>query len=105
MSTTDPTFGGIVSYDEPEKPAPSKPKQRRMHIKHNVIIKSLMDEPPIRKGTNRHRNMQVVMKAHTVGQALTALKSLTVSPGGSTDIKLAVKAGAIELLVPSSENS
>jgi len=77
-----------------------KPKQRRTHIKHDVIISKQMESPPIRSGTNRYRNMEVVMQCHTVGEALAQLKALEHSPGGGTDIKLAEKAGAITLLHP-----
>ena len=60
------------------------------------IIK-LMDEPPIKQGTNRYRNMQVVLASQTVGEAITALRKLDPAPGGKTDIRIAVKAGAIKV--------
>lgn len=60
-------------------------------------IVCLMDEPPIRAGTNRYRNMQIIMGCGTVGEAMEQLRSLEEAPGGGVDIKLAVKAGAIKL--------
>ncbi len=81
-------------------PVEQQPKQRRTHIKRDVIISKQMPRPPIRPGTNRHRNMEIVMQCHTVGEALAQLKALEHSPGGSTDIKLAEKVGAITLLHP-----
>tara|TARA_R100000655_G_scaffold33022_1_gene65135 strand:- start:12088 stop:12759 length:672 start_codon:yes stop_codon:yes gene_type:complete len=60
------------------------------------IIK-LMDEPPIKQGTNRYRNMQVVLASQTVGEAISALRKLDPSPGGRMDLRIAVKAGAIKI--------
>ena len=56
-----------------------------------------MDTPPIRSGTNRYRNMEVVMGCTTVAEAMEKLRALDPSPGGGVDIKIAVKAGAIKL--------
>jgi hypothetical protein len=61
--------------------------------------------PPIRSGTNRYRNMQVVLSCHTVGEALQKLKALSPAPGSATDIKLAERVGAIKLLQPTEEKS
>ena len=77
-------------------PVEQQPKQRRTHIKRDVIISKQMPRPPIRPGTHRPRKME----CHTVGEALAQLKALEHSPGGSTDIKLAEKVGAITLLHP-----
>ena len=57
----------------------------------------LMDTPPVREGTNRYRNMKVIMESATVGEAMTKLRALSPAPGCGVDIKIAVKAGAIEL--------
>tara|TARA_R100000656_G_scaffold109441_1_gene81463 strand:+ start:2536 stop:2862 length:327 start_codon:yes stop_codon:yes gene_type:complete len=107
MSSGEEGAAIIAAVDEAierldhEQPAPIKPKHRRVHIKPDVIISKRMEKPPIRSGTNRYRNMVIVMQCHTVGEALKRLKALEKSPGGSTDIKLAEKAGAIALLHPS----
>ena len=60
-------------------------------------IKPLLAEPPIREGTNRYRNMFVVLRSRTVGEALDRLKKLE-SKGGMKDIRLAVKNKPIELI-------
>ena len=51
-----------------------------------------MDTPPIRSGTNRYRNMEVVMGCATVAEAMEKLRALDPAPGGGVDIKIAVKA-------------
>ena len=60
------------------------------------IIK-LMDEPPLKKGTNRYRNMEAVLASQTVGEAITALRNLEPSPGGRMDLRIAEKANAIKI--------
>jgi hypothetical protein len=100
VATVDDAIEGL-NHEQPEPVKQSEPKHRRIHIKHDVIISKQMEAPPLRSGTNRYRNMEVVMQCHTVGEALKQLKALEKSPGGSTDIKLAEKAGAIALLHPS----
>ena len=50
-----------------------------------------MDEPPIKQGTNRYRNMQVVLASQTVGEAISALRKLDPAPGGRMDLRIAVK--------------
>jgi len=92
---------GITEVKLPQ--ATTTVKQKRIHLKHNIIVASRMKTPPIRGGTNRYRNMQVVLGCHTVGEALQKLKALRPAPGSATDIKLAEKVGAIELLTPLTE--
>jgi len=74
-----------------------KKKQVRPRFNNEAKIKLLMDTPPVREGTNRHRNMKVIMESATVGEAMTKLRALSPAPGCGVDIKIAVKAGAIEL--------
>jgi len=74
-----------------------KKKQVRPRFNNEAKIKLLMDTPPVREGTNRYRNMKVVMESATVGEAMTKLRALSPAPGCGVDIKIAVKAGAIEL--------
>jgi len=68
-----------------------------LEINSHTGIKPLLAEPPIREGTNRYRNMFVVLRSRTVGEALDRLKKLE-SKGGMKDIHLAVKNKAIELI-------
>jgi len=74
-----------------------KKKQVRPRFNNEAKIKLLTDTPPVREGTNRHRNMKVIMESATVGEAMTKLRALSPAPGCGVDIKIAVKAGAIEL--------
>ena len=66
-------------------------------VTEDTKIVALLKEPPIRSGTNRYRNMEVVMSSSTVTQALEKLKALSPAPGSRVDINIAVKAGAIKL--------
>ena len=77
-------------------PAPSS-KQSRPRFNKDAKIVSLMDEPPLRAGTNRYRNMEVIMGSATVAEAMEKLRNLNPAPGGGVDIKIAIKAGAIKL--------
>tara|TARA_R110002124_G_scaffold256544_2_gene422184 strand:- start:4 stop:582 length:579 start_codon:yes stop_codon:yes gene_type:complete len=75
----------------------TKPRQVRTRFNNNDKIVCLLSAPNIRKGTNRHRNMIVVMDSASVGEAIQRLSALTPSPGSGMDIRIALKAGAIEL--------
>ena len=80
------------------QPVESQPTQKkRQRFNPNLRITALMEQPPIRTGTDRHRKMQIVMDSGTVGEALERLKKLTPPIGGSADIKLAVRVNAIKL--------
>jgi len=72
-------------------------KQERPRFNKDAKIVSLMDTPPIREGTNRYRNMLVIMQSSSVAEAMEKLRALSPAPGGGVDIKIAIKAGAIEL--------
>ena len=81
-------------------PAPvvtEKKKQTRPRFNNESKIKVLIDAPTAREGTNRYRNMKVIMESATVGEAMAKLRALTPAPGCGVDIKLALKAGVIEL--------
>jgi hypothetical protein len=78
----------------------AKKSKQRKRINPLSKIVSLLNEPPIRTGTDRYRKMVVVMSSGTVGEALTELKALTPPIGGSPDIKLAIKVEAIKLEPP-----
>jgi hypothetical protein len=81
-----------------EAPAPvATQKQSRPRFNKDAKIVCLADEPPIRAGTNRYRNMLVVMQSATVSEAMEKLRALTPAPGGGVDIKIAIKAGAVKL--------
>ena len=97
----DPHTRITLELDEMENEKTIKAIKKIIDVKQGwsnecKIIK-LMDEPPIKQGTNRYRNMQVVLASQTVGEAITALRKLDPAPGGKTDIRIAVKAGAIKV--------
>jgi len=71
--------------------------KKRTRLNNNARIVRLVDAPNLREGTNRYRNMQVILGCATVGEAMEKLRALQPSPGGGVDIQLAVKAGAIRL--------
>jgi len=71
--------------------------KKRTRLNNNARIVRLVDAPNLREGTNRYRNMQVILGCATVGEAMEKLRALQPSPGGGVDIQLAVKAGAIKL--------
>ena len=85
----------ISAVPQPTEPQPTK--QKRQRFNPNLEITPLMEQPPIRTGTDRHRKMEVVMNSGTVGEALQRLKEIAAPIGGSADIKLAVKVEAIKL--------
>lgn len=68
-----------------------------LQIHPHTRIKPLVDKPPVREGTNRYRNMFVVIRSQTVREALHRLKQLEPK-GGMKDIHLAVKNKAVELM-------
>ena len=86
-----------IHVDQFNNKAQKAEKEVRPRFEKTAKIVSLMVDPPIRSGTNRYRNMQVVMGCTTVAEAMEKLRALDPSPGGGVDIKIAVKAGAIKL--------
>jgi len=86
-----------IHVDEFNNKAQKAEKEVRPRFEKTTKIVALMDTPPIRSGTNRYRNMEVVMGCTTVAEAMEKLRALDPSPGGGVDIKIAVKAGAIKL--------
>jgi len=89
----------VASKKEVSADNVKKPKQRKRVNPLSKIV-TLLNEPPIRSGTDRYRKMVVVMSNGTVGEALTELKALKPPIGGSPDIKLAIKVEAIKLEPP-----
>ena len=86
-----------IHVDQFNNKAQKTEKEVRPRFEKTAKIVCLMVDPPIRSGTNRYRNMQVVMGCTTVAEAMEKLRALDPSPGGGVDIKIAVKAGAIKL--------
>ncbi len=97
MNDTDAPYATTIHVDQFNNKAQKAEKEVRPRFEKTTKIVSLMVDPPIRSGTNRHRNMQVVMGCTTVAEAMEKLRALDPSPGGGVDIKIAVKAGAIKL--------
>ena len=87
-----------IHVDQFNNKAQKAEKEVRPRFEKTAKIVCLMAEPPIRSGTNRYRNMQVIMGCTTVAEAMEKLRALDPSPGGGVDIKIAVKAGAIKLV-------
>ena len=90
-----PTYTDVS--DLPEPILVTKPRQVRTRFNNDDKIILLTDKPNIREGTNRYRNMSVVMDCETVGEAMEKLRALDPSPGSGMDIRIALKAGVIEL--------
>jgi len=86
-----------IHADEFNNKAQKAEKEVRPRFEKTTKIVALMDTPPIRSGTNRYRNMEVVMGCATVAEAMEKLRALDPAPGGGVDIKIAVKAGAVKL--------
>ena len=86
-----------IHVDQFNNKAQKAEKEVRPRFEKTAKIVPLMVDPPIRSGTNRYRNMQVVMGCTTVAEAMEKLRALDPSPGGGVDIKIAVKARAIRL--------
>ena len=86
-----------IHVDQFNNKAQKAEKEVRPRFEKTAKIVPLMPNPPIRSGTNRYRNMEVVMGCTTVAEAMEKLRALDPSPGGGVDIKIAVKAGAIKL--------
>jgi len=86
-----------IHVDQFNNKAQKAEKEVRPRFEKTAKIVPLMVDPPIRSGTNRYRNMQVIMGCTTVAEAMEKLRALDPSPGGGVDIKIAVKAGAIRL--------
>jgi len=66
-------------------------------LEPHVKIKKLMDSPPMREGTNRYRNMMVILNSDTLGEALQSLRKLEPSPGSARDITIAIQNKVIQL--------
>jgi hypothetical protein len=94
--TTMSSVAPLVHEDAPVTEAP-KAKQSRPRFNKNAKIVPLIDAPNLREGTNRYRNMQVILASATVAEAMDQLRALQPAPGGGVDIKIAIKAGAIKL--------
>ena len=86
-----------IHVDQFNNKAQKAEKEARPRFEKTTKIVALKDTPPIRSGTNRYRNMEVIMGCATVAEAMEKLRALDPSPGGGVDIKIAVKAGAIKL--------
>ena len=86
-----------VSVDQFNNKNQKAEKEARPRFEKATKIVALMELPPIRSGTNRYRNMEIVMGCATVAEAMEKLRALETAPGGGVDIKIAVKAGAIKL--------
>ena len=93
---TPPVEEPMTQPEQVTQPVEKKVETRK-RFDPKLSIVPLLAEPPIRQGTNRHRNMAVVMACSTVGEAMTQLRALQPSPGGGTDIQIAIDHGAIEL--------
>jgi len=65
-------------------------------IQKDAKITRLMEKPPIQAGTNRYRNMEIVMDCKNVPEAMDRLRNVTPK-GSKKDIYLAIRAGAIKL--------
>ena len=85
------------AIDQFNNKAQKSEKEVRPRFEKTTKIVALMEVPPIRSGTNRYRNMEVVMGCTTVAEAMEKLRALEPAAGGGVDIKIAVKAGAIKL--------
>ena len=72
-------------------------KQNRPRFNKDAKIVLLIKEATLRPGTNRYRNMEIIMSSTTVGEAMKKLRALDSAPGGGVDIKIAIKAGVIKL--------
>ena len=86
-----------VSVDQFNNKNQKAEKEARPRFEKATKIVALMELPPIRSGTNRYRNMEIVMGCATVAEAMEKLRALETAPGGGVDIKIAVKAGAVKL--------
>ena len=76
-----------IHVDEFNNKAQKAEKEVRPRFEKTTKIVAIMDTPPIRSGTNRYRNMEVVMGCTTVAEAMEKLRALDPSPGGGVDIK------------------
>ena len=85
------------AVDQFNNKAQKAEKEVRPRLEKTTKIVALMDTPPIRSGTNRYRNMEIVMGCATVAEAMEKLRALDPAPGGGVDISIAVKAGAVKL--------
>ena len=87
----------LVKVDQFNNKAQKTEKKKSSTLVDTTKIVALMDAPPISSGTNRYRNMKVILGCTTVAEAIKKLKALSPAPGSGVDIKIAVKAGAIKL--------
>ena len=87
-----PSFGMVKDVVQSVK---STSKKKRLDPQARII--PLLEEPPVRKGTDRHRKMILVISCSNVGEALDKLHHISPPIGGGFDIRLAEKVGAIRL--------
>jgi hypothetical protein len=71
----DPHTRITLELDEMEKAEPTVTKVATNNKDHEIV--KLVDEPPIRKGTNRYRNMEVILASKTVGEAIWGYQGLS----------------------------
>jgi hypothetical protein len=88
----------VKAPKEPKEPKGSRELRHKLYA-NTLLIDKQMETPPIQPGSNRYRNMQVVIDSLTVGEALRNLRTLT-PPGVPADIDLAIAKGAITLVEP-----
>ena len=91
MKTDIDTIIDIV--DQFNNKAQKTEKKKRSTLVDTTKIVALMDAPPIRSGTNRYRNMEIVMGCVTVAEVIEKLGGYA----SSWHINHAVKLGAIKL--------
>ena len=91
MKTDIDTIIDIV--DQFNNKAQKTEKKKSSTLVDTTKIVALMDAPPIRSGTNRYRNMEIVMGCVTVAEVIEKLGGYA----SSWHINHAVKLGAIKL--------
>lgn len=81
------------AVDQFNNKAQKAEKEVRPRLEKTTKIVALVDAPPIRLGTNRYRNMEIVMGCATVAEVIEKLGGYA----SSWHIHHAVKSGAIKL--------
>ena len=87
-------FNNKAQKHEAEVKETKKPRTRFRNDARIIVLK---DTPTVREGTNRYRNMKVIMESETVGEAMAKLRALNPAPGCGVDIRIAIEAGVIKL--------
>ena len=87
-------FNNKTQKHETEVKQDKKPRTRFRNDARIIVLK---DAPTVREGTNRYRNMKVIMESATVGEAMAKLRALSPAPGSGVDIRIACDAGVIKL--------